>query len=116
MFITLWCVRLERLKLKELHSQAKLIGTLVSFGGALLMTLYKGPQINLFDHPNTTHQKIDESNSYQGQKHWVTGTLFLCLGCLAWSSFYILQVINIFITLIRHVNEYLFCSNVQKKM
>ncbi|KAG4954283.1 hypothetical protein JHK87_039877 [Glycine soja] len=94
-FVLAVILRLERLKLKELHSQAKLIGTLVSFGGALLMTLYKGPQINLFDHPNTTHQKIDECNSYQGQKHWVTGTLFLCLGCLAWSSFYILQSITV---------------------
>jgi len=35
-----------RVNVKEVHSQAKVIGTLVTFGGALLMTLYKGPQIN----------------------------------------------------------------------
>jgi len=79
--------------LKELRSEAKVIGTLVTFGGALLMTLYKGPQINLFNHANRMNQK-DESHSHEGHKHWLTGTLFLCLGCVAWSSFYILQVIK----------------------
>ena len=81
-----------RVNVKEVHSQAKVIGTLVTFGGALLMTLYKGPQINLFYSPNTTHQQ-DGVHSPQGLKHWVSGTLFLLLGCVAWSSFIILQVV-----------------------
>nr|KYP71361.1 Auxin-induced protein 5NG4 [Cajanus cajan] len=88
-FVIAVILRLERVNLKELRSQAKVIGTLVTFAGALLMTLYKGSEINLFNHPNSTHH---ESHSQQGHKNWVTGTLFLCLGCLAWSSFYILQM------------------------
>ena len=87
-----YCVRLESVKLKELRSEAKVIGTLVTFGGALLMTLYKGPQINLINNPNSTQKH--ESHSLEGDKHWFTGTLFLCFGCFAWSSFYILQVIK----------------------
>ncbi|KAK7385207.1 hypothetical protein VNO78_30920 [Psophocarpus tetragonolobus] len=94
-FVIAVILRLERVKIKEIRSQAKVIGTLVTFGGALLMTLYKGPEINLFNHPNTSHHKLDASHSQQGHKHWVTGTVFLCIGCLAWSSFYILQSITV---------------------
>ncbi|TKY56170.1 WAT1-related protein [Spatholobus suberectus] len=94
-FVLAVILRLERVKLKELRSQVKVIGTLVTFAGALLMTLYKGTQINLFNHPNTTHHKDESHDSHQGHKHWVTGTLFLCLGCLAWSSFYILQSVTV---------------------
>ena len=89
---TLCSIRLEHIKIRELRSQAKVIGTLVTFAGALLMTLYKGPQFDLFHHSNTTHQQ--GGSHTQNHSHWVAGTLFICLGCLAWSSFYILQVSN----------------------
>lgn len=79
--------------MKELRSQAKVVGTLLSFAGAMLMTLYKGPQIPLFHHPNTAHHQAG-SQPLENHQHWVTGTLFIGLGCLAWSSFYILQVIQ----------------------
>lgn len=93
-FVLALILRLERVNVKEVRSLAKVIGTLVTFGGALLMTLYKGPQINLFYSPNTTHQQ-DGVHSPQGLKHWVSGTLFLLLGCVAWSSFIILQSITL---------------------
>ncbi|XP_027368355.1 WAT1-related protein At4g08290-like [Abrus precatorius] len=93
-FVLALILRLERVNIKELRSQAKVAGTLVTFAGALLMTLYKGPQIHLFHHPNTTHHQ-DGSHSPQSHTHWLTGTLFICLGCLAWSSFYILQSITV---------------------
>ncbi|QCE00281.1 WAT1-related protein At4g08290-like [Vigna unguiculata] len=92
-FVIAVILRLESVKLKELRSEAKVIGTLVTFGGALLMTLYKGPQINLINNPNSTQKH--ESHSLEGDKHWFTGTLFLCFGCFAWSSFYILQSITV---------------------
>ncbi|KHN04117.1 Auxin-induced protein 5NG4 [Glycine soja] len=89
-FVLAVIFRLERIKIRELRSQAKVIGTLVTFAGALLMTLYKGPQFDLFHHSNT-----GGSHSTQNHSHWVAGTLFICLGCLAWSSFYILQSITV---------------------
>lgn len=46
-FVIAVIFRLERIKIKELHSQAKIIGTIVTFLGALLMTLYKGPIIDM---------------------------------------------------------------------
>ncbi|KAG4969909.1 hypothetical protein JHK85_036330 [Glycine max] len=92
-FVLAVIFRLEHIKIRELRSQAKVIGTLVTFAGALLMTLYKGPQFDLFHHSNTTHQQ--GGSHTQNHSHWVAGTLFICLGCLAWSSFYILQSITV---------------------
>ncbi|XP_020227276.1 WAT1-related protein At4g08290-like isoform X2 [Cajanus cajan] len=92
--IALGFLELERVNFKEVRSLAKVIGTLVTFGGALLMTLYKGPLINLFYSPNTTHHQ-DVSHTPQDLKHWVSGTLFLLLGCFSWASFIILQSITL---------------------
>ncbi|XP_050213096.1 WAT1-related protein At4g08290-like [Mercurialis annua] len=83
--------RLERIKIKEIRSQAKVIGTLVTFGGALLMALYKGPAINLLSSGGSGHH----ANSDDSGKHWVTGTLLIMVGCVAWSAFYILQSITL---------------------
>ncbi|KHN47036.1 Auxin-induced protein 5NG4-like protein [Glycine soja] len=93
-FVLAVILRLERVNVKEVRSLAKVIGTLVTFSGALLMTLYKGPQIKLFFSPDTTHHQ-DGSHSPQVIKHWLSGTLFLLLGCVAWSSFFILQSITL---------------------
>jgi len=83
------CIRIERVNMKEIRSIAKVIGTLVTFAGALMMILYKGPQIHLFYSPKSAHNS--GSHDTQTLKHWVSGTLFLMMGCVAWSSFFILQ-------------------------
>ncbi|KAI4307286.1 hypothetical protein L6164_030490 [Bauhinia variegata] len=64
-FVLAVILRLERVKIKELRSQAKVLGTL--------------------------HQ----GGSQSPHAHWLTGTLFILLGCVAWSSFYILQSITV---------------------
>ncbi|CAA7051459.1 unnamed protein product [Microthlaspi erraticum] len=40
-FVIAWILRMEKVKIVEVRSQAKVIGTLVALGGALVMTLYK---------------------------------------------------------------------------
>ncbi|KAI4337799.1 hypothetical protein L6164_016174 [Bauhinia variegata] len=92
-FVLAVILRLERVKIKEVRSQAKVVGTLVTFAGALLMTLYKGPIIKLFYSGNTRQHQDEGSQS--PHTHWLVGTLYLLLGCLAWSSFYILQSITV---------------------
>ncbi|XP_058760906.1 WAT1-related protein At4g08290-like [Vicia villosa] len=86
--------RIEQVNIKQIRSIAKVIGTIVTFAGALLMTIYKGPQIHLFYSPNTSHHHAG-SHDTQTVKHWVSGTLFILLGCSAWSSFFILQSITL---------------------
>ncbi|KAK4860362.1 hypothetical protein QYF36_022100 [Acer negundo] len=93
-FVTALIFRLERINIKKIHSQAKVIGTLVTFGGALLMTLYKGPVINFIGSSTSNHHE-SSSDSSDNQEHWVAGTLLILLGCVAWSCFYILQSITL---------------------
>ncbi|CAN8246895.1 unnamed protein product [Cochlearia groenlandica] len=94
-FVIAWILRMEKVKIIEVRSQAKIIGTLVALVGALVMTLYKGPIIPLpWSNPNINQQN-GHNNSSQDHNHWVAGTLLILLGCVAWSCFYVLQSITI---------------------
>jgi drug/metabolite transporter (DMT)-like permease len=84
------CNRIEHVNIKEVRSQAKVIGTIVTFGGALLMAMYKGPAFNLVGSHDTGSNH--ESSSHTSNTHWAMGTLFILIGCVAWSCFYVLQV------------------------
>ncbi|XP_052200997.1 WAT1-related protein At4g08290-like isoform X2 [Diospyros lotus] len=86
-------LRLEHVKIREVRSQAKVIGTLVTFSGALVMTVYKGPIIDLFWTPKSSHFLHDDHVS--NEKHWLTGTICLLVGCSAWSCFFIVQSITV---------------------
>lgn len=94
-FIIAWILRMEKVNIAEVRSKAKIIGTLVGLGGALVMTLYKGPLIPLpWSNPNMDQQNGHTNNS-QDHNNWVVGTLLILLGCVAWSGFYVLQSITI---------------------
>ncbi|KAK1555752.1 hypothetical protein Q3G72_030909 [Acer saccharum] len=93
-FVIALIFRLERLNIKKIHSQAKVIGTLVTFGGALLMTMYKGPVINLIGSSTSSHHE-SSSDSSDSHEHWVAGTLLILVGCVAWSCFYVVQSITL---------------------
>ena len=41
------CCRLEKVNIRKIHSLAKIFGTIVTVGGAMLMTLVKGPMLDL---------------------------------------------------------------------
>ncbi|XP_022636367.1 WAT1-related protein At4g08290 isoform X1 [Vigna radiata var. radiata] len=86
--------RLEHMKIKEVACQAKLIGTIVTFGGTLLMALYKGPVITLMK-SSTTHAAQPQTLNNPTANHWILGTCFLLIGCAGFSAFYILQTITL---------------------
>lgn len=94
--------RIERVKIGEIRGVAKVAGTVVTFAGALVMTLYKGPIIDFIG--SRSHAGGGGAAAHAASdKHWVTGTLFILIGCCAWSAFYILQVSSLteFITALR---------------
>ncbi|XP_068312274.1 WAT1-related protein At4g08290 [Pyrus communis] len=94
-FVIAVIFRVETVKIKEVRSQAKVIGTLVTFAGALLMTLYKGPVIDLlWSHKTSSHHE-SSSTTITSNQHWIAGTLFILLGSVAWSCFYVLQSITV---------------------
>lgn len=91
-FIMAIIFRLERVRIKSIHSQAKIVGTIVTLGGAMLMTLYKGPILEMFWSKSTDHTGATTSTTGQ---NWVVGTLMLLGSCTGWSGFFILQSVTL---------------------
>lgn len=88
--IKFFCHRLEKFKLKSIHSQAKLAGTVATVAGAMLMTLLKGPVIEL---PWTKGSSSDEQQrAGMNLRDSIKGSLMITIGCFSWACFMILQV------------------------
>ncbi|KAG4147657.1 hypothetical protein ERO13_D05G236600v2 [Gossypium hirsutum] len=87
-FVMALIFRLEKVKLKKVHSIAKIIGTVIMVPGAIIMTMYKGPAINFIKLQGGSN---DGATNEAEAKHWVAGTLMLLGRCWGWSGFYILQ-------------------------
>ncbi|KAI3817741.1 hypothetical protein L1987_11539 [Smallanthus sonchifolius] len=84
-------IRLEMVKMKSLHSQVKIIGTLVMVGGAMIMTLIRGPAIQF---PWTNHHTLHPQTSVNpvSTQDQIKGSLMITAGCFSWASFVILQL------------------------
>lgn len=85
--------RLENVNVWKLPSQAKIIGTIVTLGGATIMSLVGGPTIGL---PWTKHHNNVPSTTNvvsPNELNPVKGALFIAAGCFCWACFYNLQVI-----------------------
>lgn len=82
---------MEKLELKSPRSQIKVLGTLVSISGALIMTLYKGrpilsPPIQPQLHPSSSTMLTASNN-------WLIGGLFIVTASLSLSANIVGQVI-----------------------
>lgn len=89
-FVMAVIFRLEKVNVKKIHSIAKIIGTLITVSGAMVMTIYKGPIVNILGgyskgegHHQTAHNSSDH--------HMVTGTIMLLSCIVGWSGFFIVQ-------------------------
>ena len=71
--------RMEKLDLLNWGGRAKILGTAICVGGAIFMTLFKGPVIGL---------QIPRSES----SDWILGAFLLVSGVCAWSLCLIYQV------------------------
>ncbi|KAM7507730.1 hypothetical protein LguiA_018183 [Lonicera macranthoides] len=91
-FVLALIIRLERVNIRKVHSQAKIIGTIITVGGAMLMTLYKGPIVDMFSRGSAIHHQANDTSLGQ---HWVAGTLMLLACTFGWSGFFILQSITL---------------------
>ncbi|KAK4802592.1 hypothetical protein SAY86_000795 [Trapa natans] len=85
---------LERLRLGTMAGKAKVVGTLVGIGGAMLLTFYKGPKINLWD----THVNLLETTTSTGHAPAVHQSSNIFLGsilalgsCLCYALWLIIQ-------------------------
>nr|GMD57426.1 WAT1-related protein At2g39510-like [Ipomoea batatas] len=79
---------LENVKIKRLHTQAKIVGTTSTIGGAMIMTLVKGPTMVL---PWTKHSKniVSYSSQHVVNQHtdYIKAALLLtaCCCCISCS-------------------------------
>ncbi|XP_057448445.1 WAT1-related protein At5g40240-like [Lotus japonicus] len=81
--------RMENLNLKLHSSQAKIVGTLVSIAGALILTLYQGMPIIRGSMQNLV---LGGSGTYLSvQSNWILGGFLLATACFIVSVLYIVQ-------------------------
>ncbi|KAK7345659.1 hypothetical protein VNO77_16267 [Canavalia gladiata] len=90
-FILACIIGLEKIKIKSIRSQAKVVGTAATVSGAMIMTLVKGPV--LFG----SHKANGQSQSHNGtnSQHTIIGSVIITIGCFSWACFVILQAITL---------------------
>ncbi|EES02603.1 hypothetical protein BDA96_03G101300 [Sorghum bicolor] len=88
-FVMAAVLRLEQVDLSRRHGVAKVVGTVVSIGGATVITLYKG--LPLFHH-NLHVKSLVTLSSSSPILNWTLGCVFILGHCLSWSGWMVLQV------------------------
>ncbi|KAG4179282.1 hypothetical protein ERO13_A10G097200v2 [Gossypium hirsutum] len=88
-FIMAALLRMEQVHLDRKDGIVKVLGTIASVAGALVITLYKGPTVYT---PNSPSNKphISSLGDAEG-KNWTIGCLCLVGHSLCWSSWIVLQ-------------------------
>jgi drug/metabolite transporter (DMT)-like permease len=78
---------MEIVDVKSARGIAKIAGTVVSFAGVTMMTLYKGAAIAS---PWSAPIHIQGSNAVHDS--WLKGAFLAVASCVCWSIWYIMQV------------------------
>ncbi|CAH1441907.1 WAT1-related protein At2g37460 [Lactuca sativa] len=92
-FVMACILRLEQVNLKNIRSQAKVIGTITTVAGAMLMTLVKGPILELFWTKGRSNSNV--VNNGVDLHHSLKGAIMITVGCFSWSCFMVLQAITL---------------------
>uniref|UniRef100_A0A0E0HGA3 WAT1-related protein n=1 Tax=Oryza nivara TaxID=4536 RepID=A0A0E0HGA3_ORYNI len=96
-FVMAVIFRMEKLELKKVRCQAKIAGTLVTVAGAMLMTLYKGPLMEMAwsRHAGAGAAEAPAAAAAAAAaisgRDWFLGSMFVIVATLAWASLFILQ-------------------------
>ncbi|KAI3474063.1 hypothetical protein Pfo_028851 [Paulownia fortunei] len=92
-FVIACFFRLEKVKLMSIRSQAKIIGTLATVAGAMIMTLVRGPNMDLpWTRGGSSHAHQQGEVNLQ---HSIKGALMITIGCFSWACFMILQAVTL---------------------
>lgn len=78
-FVMAAFLRYENVNMRNLRGQVKVVGTIICVSGAMVMTVYKGPVIEMLNAYNST-----SSNN-------ILGSILLFASVFAWSSWIIFQ-------------------------
>ncbi|KAK0588968.1 hypothetical protein LWI29_007844 [Acer saccharum] len=88
-FILAILFRMEKVSSRKTSSQAKVLGTIVSIGGAFVVTLYKGPPI--FIASSSPSISLDQPLNSSSSNNWVIGGIFLTAEYILIPLWYIVQ-------------------------
>lgn len=87
--------RQESLGIKTRPGQAKVIGTIICVGGALILSFYHGNIINIGEssiHWTYAENMQKNSSTSSGHGNVILGPFLLILSSLSWSIWFIIQV------------------------
>ncbi|XP_022762098.1 WAT1-related protein At1g68170-like [Durio zibethinus] len=92
-FIFAVCLRMEKLAFGTMAGKAKVFGTLIGLGGAMLLTFYKGVQINIWPtHFDLVHHGgHGPSSSHPGSANTLSGALLAFACCITYALWLIIQ-------------------------
>ncbi|XP_057531825.1 WAT1-related protein At3g30340-like [Amaranthus tricolor] len=93
-FLIALLIRQESVNLRSTGGKAKVLGSLICTGGVLLLILYKGIPLNNAIHSEKSSNDGSNNSSITmiGDKHkWILGSVFLVLGNLSWSCWFLIQ-------------------------
>ncbi|KAK4846220.1 hypothetical protein QYF36_014471 [Acer negundo] len=88
-FILAILFRMEKVSSRKRSSQAKVLGTIVSIGGAFVVTLYKGPPIFIVS--SSPSISFDQPLNSSDSNNWVIGGVFLTAEYILLPLWYIVQ-------------------------
>ncbi|KAM7254851.1 hypothetical protein ACFE04_020092 [Oxalis oulophora] len=96
-FVMAYFSRLEMLNLRSIRSQAKVFGTATTVAGAMMMTMLKGPVLDLFwTKANTSYNNQQGAASNEPNlHHLITGAFMITIGCFSCACFIILQAVTL---------------------
>lgn len=93
-FLMAIILRMEKLRLRSRHSQAKVMGTICTVTGAVLMIMYHGPVVRFPWSPRGLHHgdaSAAAAAAAQSSGTWLKGTITVIGSCVAWAGFFVLQ-------------------------
>lgn len=85
---------MEKLGVKSKAGQAKIVGTILCVGGALLLSFYEGSTVNIGQ--SSIHWKYAEKTgtktSINAHLNLISGPFLLILSAVSWAVWLIIQV------------------------
>ncbi|XWS40777.1 hypothetical protein CRYUN_Cryun17cG0024600 [Craigia yunnanensis] len=89
-FILAVFFRMEKVAFRSSRTQAKIIGTITSISGALVIVFYKGPKV-ISSPPGTSSSVLLQRPLGSSQSNWIIGGLLEAVAYLLSSFWYIIQ-------------------------
>ncbi|KAH9325036.1 hypothetical protein KI387_005214, partial [Taxus chinensis] len=90
-FVIALIFRMERVNIRNIRSQAKIVGTLVCVSGAMIMTLYRGAIVPMPWSSNDHHNSSNAGASHDSNSDMIKGSICIVIATLSWSGLFVLQ-------------------------